>query len=163
MAYRIRSATREDEPMIWKATTETVWATIPDDEKAGLDPKEFEAYFRDQADPYVRGLRGERFVAEDDKGRAVGYIIVAEVRTFYSPKPVGFVFDIWVKPDHRGKGVGAFLIDRAFAWCRLKGLSKLKLEVSSSNATAKALYDRTGFQAERFAMGAIVPPGAEVH
>ncbi len=159
MAYRIRSATRADENLIWKATMETVWSTIPEDERSHLDPQEFETHFREQAEPYVRGLRGERFVAEDEMGRAVGYIILAEIRTFYSPKPVGFVFDVWVKPEHRGKGVGKFLIERAFAWCRLRGLSKLKLEVAKTNAAAKSLYDRMGFFEERDAMGASVPPG----
>lgn len=157
MAYRIRSAARADEDLIWKATMETVWSTIPEDERSQLQPGDFEAHFREQADPYVRGLRGERFVAEDDMGRAIGYIILAEIRTFYSPKPIGFVFDVWVKPEHRGKGVGKFLIERAFAWCRLRGLSKLKLEVARSNSTAKSLYDRMGFVEERYAMGAVVP------
>ena len=159
MAYRIRSARPEDEPIIWKATTETVWSTIPEDERARLDPAAFEAHFRDQVESYVKGLRGERFVAEDEAGRFLGYVILGEVRTFYSPQPVGFVFDIWVKPEHRGKGVGTFLLDRAFAWCRLRGLQKLKLEVAAGNAEGRSLYERAGFAVERFAMGAGVPPG----
>ena len=158
MAFRIRSATREDEPIIWKATMETVWATIPEDERAQLEPRSFEEYFRNQVEAYVKGLRGERFVAEDEVGRFLGYIILGDLRMFYSPQPVGFVFDIWVKPEHRGKGVATFLLDRAFAWCRLRGLPKLKLEVAAGNAEARELYERTGFAVERFTMGVAVPP-----
>jgi len=159
MAYRIRSARKEDEPIIWTATTETFWRTVPDDERAHVDQKVFEDRFREEVEPYVRGVRGERFVAEDDAGRFLGYIIVGEVGLVYSPRPVGFVLDLWVKPEHRGRGVASFLLNRAFAWCRLRGYSKLKLEVATDNAEARALYERAGFTAERFAMGATVPPG----
>jgi len=159
MAYRIRSARKEDEPAIWAATTETFWRTVPEDEKGETDRAVFEARFRDEVEPYVRGVRGERFVAEDDAGRFLGYIILGEVGVVYSPKPVGFVLDLWVRPEHRGRGVGTFLLDRAFAWCRLRGHAKLKLEVAAGNPEARALYERRGFAAERFAMGARVPPG----
>jgi len=158
MTYRIRSARKEDEPIIWTATTETFWRTVPDDERAHTDPKVFEDRFREEVEPYVRGVRGERFVAEDDAGRFLGYIIIGEVGLVYSARPIGFVFDVWVKPEHRRKGVATFLLNRAFAWCRLRGYSKLKLEVASGNAEARALYEGTGFTAERFVMGAPVPP-----
>lgn len=159
MAYRIRSARKEDEPTIWTATTETFWKSIPDDERARVDPKAFEDRFRDEVEPYVRGVRGERFVAEDDAGRFLGYIILGEVGLLYSPRPIGFVFDLWVAPEHRRRGVATFLLDRAFAWCRLQGYPKLKLEVGVGNAEARALYDRAGLAAERLSLGAPVPPG----
>ena len=159
MAFRIRSATREDESIIWKATMETVWKTIPENEVATLDRRASEEYFREQVEAYVKGVRGERFVAEDDGGRFLGYIILGDLRMYYSPQPIGFVFDIWVKPEHRGKGVATFLLDRALAWCRLRGLPKLKLEVGAGNAEARELYEHTGFVVERLSMGVAVPSG----
>ena len=159
MAYRIRSGRKEDVPTIWAATMETFWRTVPEDERNAIERSAFEARFRDEVEPYVRGVRGERFVAEDDAGRFLGYIILGEVGLIYSPRPIGFVFDLWVKPEHRGRGVASFLLDRAFAWCRLRGYSKLKLEVATGNPEARALYERRGFTAERVSMGATVPAG----
>ena len=156
MAYHLRSARQEDEPTIWTATTETFWNSIPEDERGAIDPRAYEERFRDEIEPYVRGVRGERFVAEDDAGRVLGYIILGEVGLLYSAQPVGFLLDLWVKPEHRGRGVARFLLDRAFAWCRLRGYRKLKLEVAVGNAEARALYTAAGFATERLSLGAPV-------
>ena len=156
MAYRLRPATKSDEPTIWKATMETVWADVPENEKAGLDRRAFEGAFREYADEFVRGDRGERFVAEDEAGRVLGYIILGELRPFFSPQAVAFVYDIWVAPDHRGKGIGKALVTWAGEWARKRGHRKIKLEVSETNARARHVYEALGFRAERRYMGRIL-------
>ena len=149
MAYRLRPARKSDEPAIWSATMETVWSDVPDDEKAGLDRRTFEGAFRGYAREFVEGDRGERLVAEDAAGRFLGYIIVGELRPFFSPRPVGFVYDIWVAPEHRRRGVGAFLLREAERWAKAHGYDKIKLEVSEPNRTARALYGKAGYAEER--------------
>ncbi len=153
MAYRLRPARKADEPMIWKATLETLWTDVPEDEKPALDRRDFEGRFMEYAREFVEGRRGERFVAEDDAGRAAGYLIVGEFTPFFARRPVGFVYDIWVAPEHRRRGAGRFLIEEAEKWARAKGYAKLKLEVGGENAPAQALYRAAGFRAERFYMG----------
>jgi len=153
MAYRLRPARKADEPAIWKATMETVWADVPEDEKAGLDRRAFEASFRGYAAEFVEGRRGERFVAEDDAGRFLGYMILGELRPFFSPRGVGFVYDLWVSPDRRRAGVAGFLLGEAERWARSRGYEKIKLEVAEPNRAARALYDMAGYSAERIYMG----------
>ena len=153
MAYRLRSARKADEPMIWKATLETLWSDVPDDEKPALERRDFEGRFMEYAREFVEGRRGERFVAEDDAGRAIGYMILGEFTPFFARRPVGFVYDVWVAPDSRQKGVGRFLMDEADRWARAKGYAKLKLEVGGTNASAQALYRAAGFRTERHYMG----------
>lgn len=152
MAYRLRPARKADEPTIWRATMETVWRDVPEDEKPGLVRAEFEAHFREYAREFVEGRRGERFVAEDGEGRFLGYIVLGELTPFSSPHPVGFVYDIWVAPEHRGRGVARFLLEEAERWARAKGYGKIKLEVSDANAPAMALYRSAGYRAERVYM-----------
>ena len=153
MAYRLRPAKRSDEPAIWRATMETVWADVPEDEKAGLDRRTFEGAFRDYAADFIEGRRGDRFVAEDEAGRLLGYMILGELRPFFSPQAVGFVYDIWVSPDHRRSGVARFLLSAAERWGRAHGYTKIKLEVAERNRGARALYEGTGFAIERNYMG----------
>jgi ribosomal protein S18 acetylase RimI-like enzyme len=153
MAYRLRPARKSDEPAIWTATMETVWADVPEDERAGLDRPVFEASFREYAAEFVEGRRGERFVAEDDAGRLLGYIILGELRPFFSPKAVGFVYDLWVSPDHRRSGVARFLLAEADRWARSHGYGKIKLEVAEPNLGARALYQNAGYAPERVYMG----------
>ena len=153
MAYRLRPARKSDEPAIWKATLETVWADVPGDEKPGLDRGTFEAAFREYAGEFVEGRRGERFVAEDAAGRFLGYIILGELRPFFSPAAVGFVYDLWVHPDHRRSGVARFLLGEAEAWARARGYAKIKLEVAEQNRGAMALYEKAGYATERNYLG----------
>jgi len=153
MAYRLRPGRKSDEPVIWKATMETVWADVPEDEKPGLDRRTFEASFREYAGEFVEGRRAERFVAEDDAGRILGYMILGELKPFFSPRGVGFVYDIWVSPDHRRAGVARFLLGEAERWARTRGYAKIKLEVAAPNHGARALYERDGYTTERQYMG----------
>ncbi|MEK6911886.1 MAG: GNAT family N-acetyltransferase, partial [Candidatus Thermoplasmatota archaeon] len=97
--------------------------------------------------------RGERVVAEDDSGTLVGYIILGELSPFFSPHPVAFVYDIWVAPEHRQKGVGSFLLSEAERWARARGYPKIKLEVSEANAVALSLYRKWGYASERRYLG----------
>jgi len=152
MAYRLRPATKSDEPTIWKATMETVWADVPENEKAGLDRRAFEGAFREYADEFVRGDRGERFVVEDEAGRVLGYIILGELRPFFSPQAVAFVYDIWVAPEHRRRGVARFLLAEAERWAKAHGYRKIKLEVAELNRGARDLYAKAGYAPERVYM-----------
>src|SRR3972149_5064745 len=57
-ALRLRPARRSDEPTIWRATMETVWRDVPEDERVGLDRAAFETHFREYAADFVEGGRG---------------------------------------------------------------------------------------------------------
>ncbi len=148
-ALHLRPARRSDEPAMWRATMETVWRDVPEDERAGLDRAAFDAHFREYAADFVEGRRGERLVAEDTAGRFAGYVILGELTPFSSPSPVGFVYDIWVVPDRRRRGVGRFLLQEAERWARAKGYGTIKLEAAEANAAAMALYRSAGYRAER--------------
>ncbi len=153
MAYRLRPARASDEPLIWKATMETVWDDVPEDEKPTLERRDFEGRLMEYVREFVEGHRGERFIAEDEAGRPVGYIILGAITPIFSPHPVGFVYDVWVAPERRRGGAGRFLLAEAERWARAKGYRKLKLEVGDGNAPARALYGSAGFRAERVYMG----------
>src|SRR4051794_30564182 len=51
---------------------------------------------------------------------------------------------------HRGRGLGAQLLDTAISWARDKGCHKVMLEVWPHNARARALYERAGFVEEGY-------------
>src|SRR5436190_269665 len=72
---------------------------------------------------------------------------------FITPEAQGFIYDVWVAPDRRGKGVGKFLVEWASDWARQRGYRKIKLEVSETNTRARHVYESLGFRAERRYMG----------
>jgi ribosomal protein S18 acetylase RimI-like enzyme len=56
------------------------------------------------------------------------------------------LFQMWVAPEARGRGVALALLDAAVAWARAIGARTVRLGVVCDNAAAVQLYTRTGFR-----------------
>jgi ribosomal protein S18 acetylase RimI-like enzyme len=65
----------------------------------------------------------------------------------------GFIYDIFVAEEYRGKGIGKILIEKAETYCREKGYPRILLMVSAENQPAIRLYTKTGFKTEHMHMG----------
>ena len=52
---------------------------------------------------------------------------------------------MFVRPQARGRGVGAALIDAVTAWARAKNATSVHLWVTETNSHALRLYERCGF------------------
>ncbi len=149
----MRRGHRADFKTIWAATLRTVWDDLPDAERTRLERAGWEKEFRRKLMPYVEGGRTEAWVAEDAQGTFLGYLLLGEGGGFLTPEAHGFIFDVWVAPEHRGQGIGKFLVSWAVDWARSKGYRKIKLEVADSNPGARHVYEALGFHAERHYMG----------
>lgn len=57
----------------------------------------------------------------------------------------GFVWGVYVRPEHRGRGLLAALLEAAIAEARGLGLRQLTLTVAAHNAKARRAYERAGF------------------
>jgi ribosomal protein S18 acetylase RimI-like enzyme len=148
----IRTGRPTDLPTFWRATMETVWRDIPEDERKGLPLEVFESHFRSRVQPILDDDDTEMLVAEVD-GRTAGYLLLGSIGSFYSPVNLGFVFDVWVLEARRGRGIGRELLDAAAARLRERGFTKMKLEVGAGNERARAIYATAGFSEERLILG----------
>jgi GNAT superfamily N-acetyltransferase len=69
------------------------------------------------------------------------------------------LYQVWVAPEARGRGVGAAMLDAAIAWARTRRLRALHLGVTTGDTAAVRLYLRAGFAA----VGAPQPrPGTDL-
>ena len=57
------------------------------------------------------------------------------------------LFQVWVAPESRGRGVASRLLDEALAWARKRGARAVHLGVNRANAHVVRLYERAGFEA----------------
>ncbi len=151
----MRRGRRADFKTIWTATVQTVWDDLPEDERARLNRASWEKDFRRKLQPYIEGGRTEAWIAEDASGALLGYLLLGE-SGWLTPEPHGFIYDVWVAPEHRGKGIGKGLVMWAADWAKTKGYHKIKLEVAESNLRARHIYEELGFRAERHYMGKIL-------
>jgi len=80
------------------------------------------------------------FLARDE-GMPVGVLIGS------AGDDVGWVDWLAVLASHRGRGIGAALLRRAFATFAARGLSRVRLNVDAENVTgATAVYERVGMR-----------------
>lgn len=79
------------------------------------------------------------FVAEFD-GKVAGYVCLMSL--FEEAQ----ILDIAVAPEQRGRGLGRFLMEKAFEVAREKGAELMALEVRESGAAAIGLYHSLGFK-----------------
>lgn len=59
---------------------------------------------------------------------------------------VGWLEELYARPEHRGRGVGGALLEAVCARAREAGCRALDLEVESSHARAIRLYERRAFR-----------------
>lgn len=87
------------------------------------------------------------FVADLD-GAVVGYVFAAlEPMSWYELRgPAGFIHDVVVLEEARGRGIGTKLMEAAIAWLRERGAPRVILWTASKNETAHALFRRLGFR-----------------
>lgn len=71
-------------------------------------------------------------------GMAWGRVREAEQRDVH-------VYQVWVAPEYRGRGVGQALLDAIVAWARESGARQVSLDATCGNSAAMRLYARVGF------------------
>jgi GNAT superfamily N-acetyltransferase len=56
------------------------------------------------------------------------------------------LFQMWVAPESRGRGVAVALLQEAIKWARSRNAQLVQLSVTCGNASAVRLYAREGFR-----------------
>lgn len=150
----IRDLKEEELPFVEEFTVETGWKwDVPDSYKRSLDKKEWSKRLLELFRKLSRRENHRIFVAEDDNHAFLGYVWVGEGNDMITGKSHGFVYDLFVREEFRGKGIAKMLLEKAETYCRKKGYSRILLMVAAKNQSAIQLYTRVGFETEQMYMG----------
>ncbi len=87
-------------------------------------------------------------VAEDEAGRAIGYIHACDYETLFAD-PLKYVMALAVDPGYQGKGVGRALLTACEEWARATGAAGVRLSSGSDRLGAHAFYQRMGYQVRK--------------
>jgi GNAT superfamily N-acetyltransferase len=135
----IRIATADDLPLVRELWTEF--------EREIPEPP----WHDDELEDDLRWLEGvvrdETVLLADDVGLAVALM---------KGKRLGFLEMLYVRPHARGAGVARELTREAAERLRARGAEVLELEVLASNAPARGIYERWGFQPSELTLAAPV-------
>ncbi|HUX47228.1 MAG TPA: GNAT family N-acetyltransferase [Desulfosporosinus sp.] len=87
---------------------------------------------------------------ENKKTQSIGYLVLqTSSREELTGVSQGWIMDLAVLPEWRGKGAGRELLKAAEDHCSEQGIPYLGLAVSSHNLRALHLYEQFGFAEER--------------
>lgn len=81
-------------------------------------------------------------------GNVVGYVYAAlEPHSWKELRePAGFIHDVAVVEEHRGRGIGSLLVTAASDWLRSHGAPRVLLWTAERNSAARQLFTRLGFR-----------------
>ena len=84
---------------------------------------------------------------ENDEIVASGYARIKEPDNNYSNfDRYAYLGFMYVKPEHRGKGVNKLILDELMRWAKSKDISEVRLDVYSQNESAVKAYEKAGFE-----------------
>jgi ribosomal protein S18 acetylase RimI-like enzyme len=93
-------------------------------------------------------FEGTSFVAEDEAGELVGFLVGFCSQTNPDEAYIHFV---GVAPHQRGEGLGRELYERFFAEARAQGRSVVRCVTSPANEASVSFHQAMGFEVDRVA------------
>jgi GNAT superfamily N-acetyltransferase len=93
--------------------------------------------------------QGAVFIARDG-GRAVGFATVDWKWSSLKAARIGYLEDLFVAPDARGRGIAEALIELCAARCRELGMPALQWQTAPDNLRAQQVYNRTGAEFDTY-------------
>ncbi|HWD89077.1 MAG TPA: GNAT family N-acetyltransferase [Mucilaginibacter sp.] len=107
--------------------------------------KEDDAHYYDLA-TLIESADAEVVVAEQG-GELIGsgYAHIIDSKSYLKHQRHAHLGFMYVKPDHRGKGVNQMIIDVLQRWALSKNINEFRLEVYHNNPSAIRAYEKAGF------------------
>ncbi len=132
----IRTAREEDEAALRALEVDT-WST-----RSSPAPPP------DPGRPVIERWGAANVLVAADGDAVVGSLFLAPWLPLESSRHVLEIRGLAVDPARQGEGIGGRLLDAAIARARAEGRRRLLLRVLSTNAGARRLYERHGFELE---------------
>jgi len=81
-----------------------------------------------------------------------GYALIRSNKTYKIPDKYVYLGFMYVKEEHRGKGVNKRIMNELIEWGKKSGHHIFKLDVYSNNSSAINAYQKAGFKGEELNM-----------
>jgi GNAT superfamily N-acetyltransferase len=117
----------------------------------GGEGQEFASIQRDKLQADIESDPGRRFLAllaRDESGTAVGVLTLSESFALYAGGKCGAIAEMYVRPEHRGLGIGARLLETAVVIAEERGWHRLEVTGPADPWDGRAVrfYERLGFR-----------------
>jgi ribosomal protein S18 acetylase RimI-like enzyme len=89
------------------------------------------------------------FAAQSEEGELVGFTQLYPSFCSVELKPIVYLYDLFVDPGARRRGVARALMEAARQYAQAHGAERLQLETAITNTQAQALYEDLGWQKDK--------------
>jgi GNAT superfamily N-acetyltransferase len=86
------------------------------------------------------------FLVARDGGDVIGLAVLSFAWTLEHGGKSAWLDELYVIPEHRGRGVGRELLDRVMGEARVLGCKAIDLEVEEAHRRVEHLYQREGYR-----------------
>lgn len=94
----------------------------------------------------------EAFILLGSKGERAGMLWMGISRDQFTCDEIGYLLNVFVEKDFRGKGLGKALVRSAEKWCVENDLCSMSLNVGNENRSAMAMYEEMGYRTQSMVM-----------
>ncbi|GAB0155420.1 hypothetical protein CHRYSEOSP005_06810 [Chryseobacterium sp. Alg-005] len=139
----IRKATKGDLSILLEFEQGVIAAERPFD--STLAEGEIHYY---QLDYLIDSPQATLLVAEENNEIvASGYALIQKAeKQYYNFEEYAYLGFMFVKPEHRRKGINQLILNQLLEWTKEKGISEVRLEVYDQNESAVKAYEKAGFE-----------------
>ncbi|MDN9012357.1 GNAT family N-acetyltransferase [Brevibacillus laterosporus] len=89
--------------------------------------------------------KGAWYLVGKQNEQIVGWVLAGSITEQFTNKELGYIFELYVMPQSRGKGYAKPLMEAAIQRLKEQGYAEIRLNVYVANQ-AKSLYEKLGFQ-----------------
>ena len=144
----LRTATLSDLPTLRSFEQGVIVAERPFDPLIKSDPVHYynieEMIAASHIEIVVAELNGELVGS--------GYARIENARHYLKHQQHAYLGFMYVKPEHRGKGINRKVIETLKQWAISKNIMELRLDVYDENTAAIKAYEKVGFKKHLIAM-----------
>lgn len=91
------------------------------------------------------------YLISTENNKLMGWILIGGSKDQFSNKTIGFIYELFVLDEYRGKGISKQLINTAVEQFKQEGFSEIRLSVFEGNKAIK-LYENLGFETRTISM-----------
>ena len=140
-AIKIRPAKEDELPTLLEFEQGIINAERPYDSTLAEDPISYYDLIH-----LINSEDAEVLVAEVDQLIVgAGYARIQKAKPYLDHKLFAYLGFMFVKEEHRGKGINKLIIKGLMDWTRAKGINEMRLEVYDGNEAAVKAYEKAGF------------------
>ena len=89
--------------------------------------------------------KGSNYLISTENNVIMGWILIGVSKDRFSDKALGFIYELFVIEEYRGKGIAKQLIETGIEQLKQEGFSEIRLSVFDGNQAIK-IYESLGFK-----------------